>query len=56
LKHNANSATLENRKLGANIQLTPTAEQAKSVRDTLERCNGGCNMISQRSFQAGTTR
>jgi putative transposase len=43
-------------KLVANIQLTPTAEPAKSLRDTLERCNAGCNMISQRGFEAGTTR
>lgn len=40
----------------ANIQLTPTAEQAKLLRDTLERCNAGCNMISQRGFEARTTR
>jgi hypothetical protein len=43
-------------KLIANIQLTPTAEQAKSLRDTLERCNAACNAISQRGFDAGVTR
>jgi hypothetical protein len=40
----------------ANIQLTPTAEQAKLLRDTLERRDAGCNMIFQRAFEAGTTR
>jgi hypothetical protein len=43
-------------KLVANLQLKPTAEQAKSLRDTLERCNAACNEISQRGFAAGLTR
>jgi hypothetical protein len=34
----------------ANLQ--PTAEQAKSLRDTLERCNA----ISQRGLAAGVAR
>jgi predicted transposase len=43
-------------KLIANIQLKPTPEQAKSLRDTLERCNAACNEISRRGQKAGTTR
>jgi IS605 OrfB family transposase len=43
-------------KLVANIQLKPTTTQAKSLRDTLERCNAACNAISQRGFEAGKTR
>jgi putative transposase len=56
LEHNANHSIVDSVKLIANIQLTPTAEQAKSLRDTLERCNAACNAISQRGFDAGVTR
>jgi putative transposase len=43
-------------KLVANIQLKPTSEQAKLLRQTLERCNEACNEISQRGFEAGVVR
>jgi IS605 OrfB family transposase len=43
-------------KLIANIQLKPTPEQAKSLRDTLERCNAACNEISRRGREVGKTR
>jgi IS605 OrfB family transposase len=41
-------------KLVANIQLKPTPEQAKLLRNTLDRCNEACNWISQRAFQTQT--
>jgi predicted transposase len=47
---------LDSMKLVANIQLTPDKAQAKSLRDTLERCNAACNEISKRGFEAGNTR
>jgi hypothetical protein len=40
----------------ANIQLKPTPEQAKLLRDSLERCNAACNEISERGLDAGKTR
>jgi predicted transposase len=43
-------------KLVANIQLKPTPEQTKSLRDTLERCNAACNEISKRGLDAGKIR
>src|SRR5690606_9264926 len=43
-------------KLVANIQLKPTPEQSKMLRETLERCNAACNAISQQGFEAGKTR
>jgi len=43
-------------KLVANIQLKPSPEQAKSLRETLERCNAACNEISKRGLEAGKTR
>lgn len=43
-------------KLVANIQLKPTREQADLLRRTLERCNEACTWLSQRGFDAGTTR
>jgi IS605 OrfB family transposase len=43
-------------KLVANIQLKPTTEQAKLLRDTLERCNTACNEISRRGHEAGVIR
>jgi hypothetical protein len=43
-------------KLVANIQLMLTAEQAKSLRDTRERCNAACNEISRRCHDGAATR
>lgn len=43
-------------KLVANIQLKPTAEQAKVLKATLERCNAACNELSKRGFDAGVIR
>ncbi len=43
-------------KLVANIKLLPTREQAKQLRDTLERCNEACNFLSRKGFEAGVTR
>ena len=40
----------------ANIKLTPTPEQAKELRATLERCNEACNWLSEQAFAAKTTR
>jgi len=43
-------------KLVANVQLKPTPEQAKSLHDTLERCNAACNEISKRGLDTGKSR
>lgn len=43
-------------KLVANLKLTPTPEQAKELRATLERCNEACNWLSEQAFAAKTTR
>jgi len=42
-------------KLVVNLQLQPAKQQAKSLKDTLERCNAACNAISDRGFKAGRT-
>jgi IS605 OrfB family transposase len=47
---------LEYVKLVANIQLKPTREQADLLRRTLQRSNEACSWLSQRGFEAGTTR
>jgi len=39
-------------KLVANVQLTPTKEEAKQLRLTLEACNAACNAASQAGFEA----
>jgi putative transposase len=38
-------------KLVANIQLTPTKDEAKLLRQTLEACNAACNAASQLGFE-----
>jgi putative transposase len=38
-------------KLVANIQLTPTRDEAKLLRQTLEACNAACNAASQLGFE-----
>jgi len=43
-------------KLVANIQLTPTKQQAKSLKDTLERCNAACTELSRRGYAVDTVR
>jgi IS605 OrfB family transposase len=47
---------LETVKLVANIQLRPTAEQAKLLRTTLERANEAANWLSRRGFEAKVLR
>jgi putative transposase len=37
--------------LVANIQLTPTKDEAKLLRQTLEACNAACNAASQLGFE-----
>lgn len=51
-----NYSILEPMKLVANIKLLPTDEQAKQLRDTLERCNQACNFLSAKGFESGKTR
>jgi putative transposase len=48
LEHNTNDPDCEHP--------TDSPEQAKLLRDTLERCNAACNAISQHAFDAGVTR
>lgn len=36
----------------ANLQLTPTKDEAKLLKQTLERCNAACNAASQAGFDA----
>jgi predicted transposase len=38
-------------KLVANIQLTPTKDEAKRLRQALEACNAACNAASQLGFE-----
>jgi putative transposase len=38
-------------KVVANIQLTPTKDEAKLLRQTLEACNAACNAASQLGFE-----
>lgn len=39
-------------KLVANIQLTPTRDEARQLKLTLEACNAACNAASQAGFEA----
>lgn len=41
-------------KVIANIKLKPSAEQATTLRATLERCNEACNWISKRAYSQKT--
>jgi putative transposase len=43
-------------KLVANIQLTPTKDEAKLLRQTLEACNAACNAASQLGFENSDPR
>jgi len=43
-------------KLVAAVRLLPTADQAVSLRDTLERCNAACTWIAELAVNAGKTR
>jgi hypothetical protein len=43
-------------KLVASIRLLPTPEQAVLLRDTLERCNAGCNWLAGLAADTKTRR
>jgi IS605 OrfB family transposase len=43
-------------KLVANIKILPSPDQAKQLRDTLERCNQACNFLAARAFETGKIR
>lgn len=43
-------------KLVANIKLLPNRDQAKALKETLERCNTACNHLSALGWEAGMLR
>lgn len=43
-------------KLVAAVKLLPTKEQAKALKDTLERCNAACTWLAAKGFETGRFR